>query len=82
VVHNTVNKIEKKQINFYIVFCLAVLNLIRHNSTCYPGILCDGTENDFYDCKYDRAQLSNNASTLFAIVTRCIGKIIVSLINK
>ncbi|CAF3951465.1 unnamed protein product [Rotaria sordida] len=50
----------------------AILNPIRYNSTCYPGILCDGTEKDFYECKYDRTQTSNNASDLFAIIARCI----------
>jgi hypothetical protein len=60
-------------LNFFLY--LAVLNPIRHNATCYPGIICDGTENNFYDCKYDRAQASSNASELFAVVARCIGKI-------
>ncbi|CAF3037272.1 unnamed protein product [Rotaria sp. Silwood2] len=50
----------------------AILNPIRHNSTCYPGILCDGTEKDFYECKYDRTQTSNIVSDLFAVIARCI----------
>ncbi len=53
----------------------AVLNRIRHNSTCYPGIICDGTETSFYGCKYDRTQVSTNMDDSFAIITRCIGKI-------
>jgi hypothetical protein len=51
-----------------------MLNPIRYNSTCYPGILCDGTEKEFYDCKYDRSLASSNISELFAVVARCIGK--------
>lgn len=50
----------------------AVLNPIRHNSTCYPGILCDGTETNFYDCKYDRTQTGNTFDNLYAIIARCI----------
>ncbi|CAF1196928.1 unnamed protein product, partial [Didymodactylos carnosus] len=50
----------------------AVLNQIKYNSTCYPGIICDGSENDFYECKYDRSQAGKNISELFAIVARCI----------
>ena len=57
------------------VLHLAFLNPIRFNSTCYPGILCDGTEKDFYDCKYDRSLASSDISELFAIVARCVGKI-------
>jgi hypothetical protein len=72
-----VNRI-KNFLSFCILFLffLAAINPIRFNSTCYPGILCDGTETDFYDCKYDRTQAATNISDLFAIVTRCIGKII------
>ncbi|CAF0791242.1 unnamed protein product [Adineta steineri] len=50
----------------------AFLNPIRFNSTCYPGILCDGTEKDFYDCKYDRKLGLSDISELFAVVARCI----------
>ncbi|UJR30136.1 hypothetical protein I4U23_017677 [Adineta vaga] len=50
----------------------AFLNPIRFNSTCYPGILCDGTEKDFYDCKYDRSLASSDIKELFAVVARCI----------
>ncbi|CAF1651115.1 unnamed protein product [Adineta ricciae] len=50
----------------------AFLNPIRFNSTCYPGILCDGTEKDFYDCKYDRSLASGDISELFAVVARCV----------
>lgn len=53
---------------------LAVLTPIRHNATCYPGIICDGTEKEFYECKYDRTQTAKNVSDLFAIITRCISK--------
>jgi hypothetical protein len=71
---NTVN-------TFFLQFCYsffiysAVLNPVGLNSTCYPGIICDGTENSFYDCKFDRSQISTNISHLFAIITRCIGKL-------
>jgi hypothetical protein len=74
-VHNTVNRISDHLL-FIFFFALAVLNPIQRNSTCYPGILCDGTENDFYDCKYDRAQVAKNTRDLFAVITRCIGKIV------
>jgi hypothetical protein len=54
---------------FYQAFTVEILD----NATCYPGIICDGTENGFFDCKYDRAHVSNKGS-LSAIITRCIGK--------
>ncbi len=57
-----------------LLFYQAVLNPILDNATCYPGIVCDGTENTFFDCKYDRSQISTTVSGLFAIITRCIGK--------
>ncbi len=66
-------------LNFLVLslfFYQAVLNPIRHDATCYPGIVCDGTETTFFGCKYDRTQISTNISSLFAIITRCIGKII------
>ncbi|CAF2071672.1 unnamed protein product [Rotaria magnacalcarata] len=50
----------------------AVLTPILNNSTCYPGIICDGTEKTFYDCKFDRSKVSSNVNELFAIITRCI----------
>jgi hypothetical protein len=56
-------------------FYSAALNPIRHNATCYPGIICDGSEKDFYDCKYDRTQSTRNMTDLFAIVARCIGQL-------
>jgi len=59
-------------INSSLFFFAAVLNPIRYNSTCYPGILCDGTETNFYECKYDRVQTTNTVSDLYAIVARCI----------
>ncbi|CAF4516867.1 unnamed protein product, partial [Didymodactylos carnosus] len=52
----------------------AVLNQIKHTATCYPGIICDGTEKSFYECKYDRSLTTKNISELSAIVARCIGK--------
>jgi hypothetical protein len=75
-----VNKIFLDYFLPHVFFFLAVPNPIRFNSTCYPGILCDGTETDFYDCKYDRAQAGKSITDLFAIVTRCIGKIFVLII--
>lgn len=36
--------------------------------------MCDGTENSFFECKYDRSQTPENLSELFAIIARCIGK--------
>ncbi|CAF0892529.1 unnamed protein product [Adineta steineri] len=50
----------------------AILTPIGANSTCYPGILCDGTETSFHDCKYQRSQTTITTSDLFAIITRCI----------
>ncbi|CAF3695294.1 unnamed protein product [Rotaria socialis] len=50
----------------------AILNPILRNSTCYPGILCNGKETDLYQCKYDPTQTSHNLSKLVAIVARCI----------
>jgi hypothetical protein len=58
---------------FYFLY-QAILNPILYNATCYPGIICDGTENSFFNCKYDRAQTSTKITDLFAIITRCIGK--------
>lgn len=55
-------------------FYLAILNPIRHNSTCYPGIVCDGTETTLTGCKYDRELASTEPEHLYAIITRCIGK--------
>jgi len=72
----------KNYLLVFFLFYLAILNRIRNNATCYPGILCDGTETDFYDCKYDRKLAANNASDLFAIITRCIGKIVVLIFFK
>ncbi|CAF2689222.1 unnamed protein product [Rotaria sp. Silwood2] len=45
---------------------------ILKNSTCYPGIVCDGTEKNFYDCKYDRSQILSGSNNLVAVITRCI----------
>ena len=52
----------------------AVLNPIRNNSTCHPGIMCDGTESTFFECKYERPKATDKDSELLAIITRCIGK--------
>ncbi|CAF1003146.1 unnamed protein product [Adineta ricciae] len=50
----------------------AVLTPVGSNSTCYPGILCDGTESNFHECKYERPQTTIDHGDLFAIITRCI----------
>ncbi|UJR16349.1 hypothetical protein I4U23_003254 [Adineta vaga] len=50
----------------------AILTSVGANSTCYPGILCDGTETNFHECKYERSLTATNTNDLFAIITRCI----------
>jgi len=58
----------------YLFIYLAILNPIQHGSTCYPGIICDGTETTLTDCKYDRELASTKPQDLYAIITRCIGR--------
>ncbi len=69
------NYYKTSVINYFIYIHEAVLTPIGSNSTCYPGIVCDGTEKSFYDCKYDRSLALIDKGDLFAIITRCIGKI-------
>lgn len=59
---------------FSLFIYLAILNPIRRGSTCYPGIICDGTEKTLTNCKYDRELASTKPEDLYAIITRCIGK--------
>ena len=54
--HSTVSSLFEVLVWIISLLHSAVLNIIRHNSTCYPGIVCDGTEKSFYDCKYDPTQ--------------------------